>query len=197
MSKYQALYAEKANIGFEAGICTQDLKWQVIQPNIFFFSWNSSSQQSGIIKSIHRCRHLAESSQWRLHCEPKFPKTAPAPFLLPCKAQNILSYKCLSLLLIFFQISEVNFHLTGSRTYTHMWKRNSSWRAAAQQQPLRRSLITESQALRSSLITLGCKQHQPVLPQQDSLSAEGQHKVCTRRPSQLSVVLNELRSLAL
>lgn len=37
MSKYQALYAEKANIGFEAGICTQDLKWQVIQPNIFFF----------------------------------------------------------------------------------------------------------------------------------------------------------------
>lgn len=102
MSKYQALYAEKANIGFEAGICTQDLKWQVIQPNIFFFSWNSSSQQSGIIKSIHRCRHLAESSQWRLHCEPKFPKTAPAPFLLPCKAQNILSYKCLSLLLIFF-----------------------------------------------------------------------------------------------
>lgn len=162
-----------------------------------FFSWNSSSQQSGIIKSIHRCRHLAESSQWRLHCEPKFPKTVPAPFLLPCKAQNILSYKCLSLLLIFFQISEVNFHLTGSRTYTHMWKRNSSWRAAAQQQPLRRSLITESQALRSSLITLGGKQHQPVLPQQDSLSAEGQHKVCTRRPPQLSVVLNELRSLAL
>lgn len=160
MSKYQALYAEKANIGFEAGICTQDLKWQVIQPNIFFF-WNSSSQQSGIIKSIHRCRHLAESSQWRLHCEQKFPKTAPAPFLLPFKAQNILSYKWLSLLLIFFQISEVNFHLTGSRTYTHMWKGNGSWRAAAHQQPLRRSLIT-----------LGCKQHQPVLPQQDSLSAE-------------------------
>ncbi len=62
---------------------------------------------------------------------------------------------------------------------------NSSWRAAAQQQPLR-----------SSQITSGCKQHWPVPQQQGSLSTVGQHEVCTRGPPHLSTVLDWMRSRA-
>lgn len=70
---------------------TFDLKltfFKVIQPILFsfFFSRIPSCCLSGIIKSIHRCRHLAESSQRRSHCEQKLPKTALQAFSLPFKA---------------------------------------------------------------------------------------------------------------
>lgn len=60
----------------------------------------------------------------------------------------------------------------------------SSWRCAAQQQPLGRSQITS-----------GCKQHRPAPRQPASLSTEGQQKVWTRGLHHPSTVLDGMRSL--
>lgn len=160
-------------IQFEAVICTKLAFFNVIQPNLFLFQnscflavWNNQIhppvQTLGRVYTVKISLHIEDFTVSR-NCQKQL--LWPSHYHVKHTAFMTIS---VSLCFLFYVRSEGQFSVletdwtAGALLIHEVRQGNSSWRAAAQQQPLRNSQITS-----------GCKQHWPALQEQDSLSSQG------------------------